>query len=107
MKNFDVIFDNGGGTTLQTHRYCHHYSSPEQAAKDVLLLLRGDGNTADWDGDEPEHREEYDSEIERNGGWRWMSRREIEAILQRGRLDTSWGNQRDFFGALGVGVEVE
>ena len=105
MENFDLVFDNAGGATLITTGYCHYYDSPEQAAEDVRLLLLAGGNTADWDGDEPEHREEYDSEIERNGGWRWMSRREIEAILQRGRLDTSWGNQRDFFGALGVEVE--
>ena len=54
---FDVIFDNGGGTTLQIGKrgYVHHYDTAEQAARDVKVLLDG-GNANDWEGNEPQFR---------------------------------------------------
>lgn len=51
-----VFFDNGGGITIQTQTYCHHYlGQPKQAANDVAAILNGD-STDHWDGNEPQHR---------------------------------------------------
>ena len=60
MTGFILSFDNGGGITLQSNTYCHHYNDPEQAATDVYCLLKGQ-NPASWDNNEPEHRtDNYD-----------------------------------------------
>jgi hypothetical protein len=72
---FAVILDNGGGITFQTPSYCHHYDDPKQAAKDVKTFLNTKEKypTIGWDGNEPENRLEYDYEIEKNGGYLWLS----------------------------------
>jgi len=87
MKNFDLIFDNGGGITLQTDDYCHHFSGLEKEAAEAVaeLLAPGDPDHATWgwDGDEPEHRIEYDAGTEGSGGYHWVTEGDvIEAVGQ-------------------------
>lgn len=101
---FEIIFDNGGGITLQTEGFCHNYDRPEWAARDVKVLLAED-NTDGWEGDDPEARDqEYDPEMERNGGYKWLTRQEVEEVIASGTIDSSWRNMRDFFVALGCAV---
>jgi len=81
IVTFDLVFDNGGGILLQTADYCHFYNGREdEAAEAVALLLQGE--TPDtWDGNEPEHRLEYDHDTERNGGYRWHILEDVTSVL--------------------------
>jgi hypothetical protein len=104
---FSVIFDNGGGVTLQVGKrgFVHNYSDPAQAANDVKVLLE-DGNTRGWEGDEPQCRIEYDADIERNGGYSWHSQDDVKHIIKMGKWDHPWGyNGRKFYESLGVSIE--
>jgi len=107
---FEIIFDNGGGTTLQTDSgYRHHYGEASQAAEDVKILLAG-GDTGNWDGNEADDWDamEYDYDVERNGGYCWHYEGDIRRILANGILHYSeqfGGNTRVFYETLGVEVE--
>jgi hypothetical protein len=109
-REFVVVFDNGGGTTLQVGKrgFVHHYDDPVQAARDVKTLLDG-ATTTDWDGHEPLHRIEYNYDVERNGGYHWHDRSHVKQVLARGTLkpgNNGWGsrNVESFYDALGVKV---
>jgi hypothetical protein len=58
-NTMQVIFDNGGGLTLQTNEWAHSYEArsyeaiADQAAGDVLTLI-ADGTTDGWEGDNPD-----------------------------------------------------
>lgn len=102
--NFVVIFDNGGGTTLQTARFVHHYEEGCDCAADVRRLIAGE-NTADWEGNEPIGRMSYNHDEERNGGYCWHYREDVLRIFANGILDDkeAWGrNCESFYRALGV-----
>lgn len=78
MPNVDMIFDNGGGITLQAPDYCHHYQDPHQAAQDAAaLLFDPTANPREWEGNEPEHRLTYDFDTERNGGYTWLTAADV------------------------------
>jgi hypothetical protein len=54
--NIEIIFDNGGGITIQNTDdpyYIHYYDDATQAAQDIIDLNNG-GDTAEWDGNEYE-----------------------------------------------------
>ena len=104
--DFDVIFDNGGGTTLQTkeHGGVHiHYTDATQAAEDVRSLLDGD-TTDGWEGNEPENMIAYDVNEVRNGGYKWFTREEIEEACFTGAYAYGWHNTRMFFKVLGCTI---
>lgn len=86
---FDVIFDNGGGISLQTNRYYHYYQDPAQAADDVKLLLSGEcvNPAGEWEGNAPDERQEYDYEQERNGGCEWQSKKVIRENIKKYKAD--------------------
>jgi hypothetical protein len=93
----NVILDNGGGVTIQTDKYAHYYTNPAQAAHDYNLLLGG-SDTGEWDGNEPDIRQEYDNDIERNGGYLWLTQDDIASPTDHMR---TWGrNAETFFAAL-------
>jgi len=46
-----LIFDNGGGLTLQTAGYAHRYDDMAQAASDYNQIDRGQ-SPLDWDGND-------------------------------------------------------
>lgn len=48
---FTIVFDNGGGTTFFTEKYCHHYYDPDDF-KDNLKVFLENPCCDDWDGDE-------------------------------------------------------
>ena len=71
MANVRVIFDNGGGITLQFGDWAHWYNGNiEQAAEDYLAYLK-DGTMEGWEGHEEDAAalEPTLDEI-RNGGYR-------------------------------------
>jgi len=52
-----LIFDNGGGLTLQLNNtYAHWYQNMNQAAEDLKAYIK-DKNTEYWDGNEEESME--------------------------------------------------
>lgn len=56
MNNtLQVIFDTGGGITVQTDSYVHYYDNPAFAADDVRFILN-DHSTVDWAGNNPDER---------------------------------------------------
>ena len=61
VRDFELLFDNGGGTLLLTPDYCHSYDRPDWAAADVAALLNG-ADPSDWDGNEPEFRRDRHAE---------------------------------------------
>jgi hypothetical protein len=98
--NFEVIFDNGGGITLQTDDYCHYYDNIEQAAGDVHALLSG-AATKKWDGNNAEERLTHDYNDVSNGGYRWYGKEDVENIVKTKKIEEGvWGNIEDFFIAL-------
>lgn len=104
-NDLDVVFDNGGGITVQARGFVHSYDDPEQAATDVKGILAPDYDPASWEGDAPEWYQgaQADSEIERNGGYRWMTRADIESAIAAGEVDCHGGYaEKKFFAALGV-----
>jgi len=92
-----LIFDNGGGLTLQLNNsYAHWYQNMAQAAEDLKVFLK-DGNTEGWDGHEEESMElnpDYD-QIQ-NGGYRVYSLKDIASMTEEEYVDSGWGNVRDF-----------
>jgi len=103
MKNATVIFDNGGGITLQLGEWGHWYQDPAQAACDYITYQQ-DGHADGWDGHEPDALDlDPDYDDIRNGGYRVYDETEIADALkeyQDGTLDTGWGNLQDFIAAL-------
>ena len=94
-----VIFDNGGGITLQLGDWAHWYNDPEQAAEDYKAFLE-DGNTSDWEGHEEDAAELDPSDDDiRNGGYRVFNDADIADMINDDNLDT-WGNIMDFCKAL-------
>ena len=94
-----VIFDNGGGVTLQLPGYSHHYASGELAAVDYAAYLR-DTDTTGWDGgddDGSENLDPTDAEI-RNGGYRvWNTSDFADAYGDTDfESEESWNNVIDF-----------
>ena len=83
MTNFDLIFDNAGGVTLQTADYCHHFNGREKELAQILSDIFDGANPGDWEGNEPEYRMEYDAEVERNGGYKWMTYEEVADVVGR------------------------
>lgn len=68
MAPFEIFFHNNGSATFQTENFCHHYDCMQHMASD-FVSYQNDKNTDGWEGNDPEFRVEYDSEIERNGGY--------------------------------------
>ena len=56
--DFEVVFDGGGGITLQTEDYVHHYEDEKHAAEGVKQIM-DDPDTSYWEGNNPDHRLEY------------------------------------------------
>lgn len=70
-KKVTIVFDNGGGVTLQIgDEFAHHYLYPEQAANDFEDYLNN-ASTTSWEGHEPDALElDPDDNDIRNGGYR-------------------------------------
>lgn len=92
--------DNGGGVTLMVKRgkkeiYAHAYDTARYAARDLLEIVDGENDPADWEGNDPGAWFEYDADTERNGGYRWFSGTAESVALQLVRSNRGWGNIRE------------
>jgi hypothetical protein len=95
--NAKVIFDNGGGITLQLGDWAHWYNDADQAAEDYHNYIT-DGSTEGWDGHEDDAAElDPTNDDIRNGGYRILYCPEDIDLLDP---DNSWGNIMDFCAAL-------
>lgn len=95
-----VIFDNGGGITLQMEgTFAHRYDDPHHAAVDFAIYLGGDCNISDWDGhsEDAMDLDPTDEEI-RNGGYRVAT--SMEELESLGDPDNGWGNAIQFLAAF-------
>ena len=94
-----VIFDNGGGTTLQLGGYAHYYEDAEDAAEDWCIYQSG-ADTSDWDG-----HEDYSAALDptedeiSNGGYLVMDTSDVEADVEAPN-QTSWANRDDFIAGV-------
>lgn len=94
LGNPRVIFDNGGGVTVQIwdgeNSYSHHYDDPQEAALDVAAWIEGE-NTYDWEGNDEDAMFDPTADELRNGSYRiWMIGDDIPS-------DPGWDNMIDFF----------
>ena len=90
-----VIFDNGGGITLQLGTWAHWYDNPAQAAEDYDAYI-ADRDTTGWDGHEEEAAALVPTYDEmRNGGYRVYRGDEVEKEIAAEDPD-NWGNIVDF-----------
>jgi hypothetical protein len=95
--NERVIFDNGGGITLQLRGWAHYYQDESQAAEDVAVWLKSQ-DTSDWEGHEPEALacDPTGAEIRNGGYWIWTPVE--DPIPSEDKL--SGYAEREFFAAL-------
>lgn len=91
-KDIEIIFDNGGGITIQTDEFVHNYDDAADAARDVRGLIQG-ANPNDWDGNEPECRIIPTDDQIRNGGYKVMEPEDFDIGAYE---DSSWSNVREF-----------
>ena len=100
--NERVIFDNGGGITVQLLGWAHYYNDERQAAEDVAIWLKT-RDTSEWDGHE-DSALSFDPSYEdkRNGGYRvWNIHQAPFNKEHDGEFPIdSWGNTAIFFSAL-------
>lgn len=101
MSKIEIVFDNGGGVTLQTSDgYSHHYQDMQQAATDAMAFV-DNGSTDGWDGNEPDARVEPTADEISNGGYRVYDQDDVRDYSHVAIDDTqSWGNVREFFGNI-------
>lgn len=94
MDNVKVIFDNGGGITLQLGDWACWYNVPKDAARDYFQYLQ-DKTTDGWEGhnDDAAELDPSCNEIN-NGGYRVYSVSDINDECNSD--DSSWGNIDDF-----------
>jgi len=97
--SLEVVFDDGGGITVQCRRYVHNYDDAQQAASDVSELLAG-ADPAGWDGNAPGHRIRYTNEQIRNGAYLVLDSVQLREATKQQADDSSWHNVRDFLAAL-------
>jgi hypothetical protein len=91
-----IIFDNGGGITLQIisesgYRYQHTYNDADHAATDIKAATYG-SSPSSWDGNEAEGDDanwiEPTNDQIRNGGYLAITPCEVQAIDPEGPV---WG----------------
>lgn len=93
--NERVIFDNGGGVTLQLKGWACYYQNAANAARDVAAWIEAH-DTSDWEGHENEALavDPTNEEI-RNGGYRVVEIADLPGALTDPTCE-GWGNVEDF-----------
>ena len=88
-----VIFDNGGGITVQFYGWAHYYDNEAQAAHDVVEWIKTH-DTSDWDGHEDDALSlEPTGDDIRNGGYRVVQIVDLPKALESLQ---GWGNGAAF-----------
>lgn len=100
--NAKVIFDNGGGTTVQLnngkHHWSHYYSDAADAAASVRWAILS-GSFYDFEGDEPEAISLAPTADEvRNGCYRIEHFASVEQLADHAHrsFESGWWNERNF-----------
>jgi len=105
-KDVRLIFDNGGGLTMQLPGYAHHYDDMAQAAEDYKVFLQ-DGNTNGWEGHEQDAADiDPTYEQQRNGGYEIMDAEDIQTALANPDFDSAWYNVSGFIEELKANVSL-
>ena len=101
MIKINVVFDNGGGTTIIAEGYAHYYSSPAAAAEDYIAMTSPNfEGFENWEGNEPDAVLTYDADQERNNGYLWLDNDDIKAEVKR-----DWGfNTETFYSHIAGGI---
>jgi len=96
-----VIFDNGGGTTVQArdekYTYAHYYGDAGQAAGDVRDML--ENGFRGFDGDEADAAKcDPTSEELRNGGYKIERFDSRESLNEHAHAEyrSGWANEAEF-----------
>lgn len=100
VTNLEVIFDNGGGVTVQCDQYVHNFDDPEEAARTFFDLLTG-ADPGKWDGNEPEYGITPTQLDIESGGYIVYT---AQGIGEAGAVCSGWNNIRRFFRELGKDV---
>jgi hypothetical protein len=99
-KDITIVFDNGGGITLQVgegdDRYQHAYDNADHCAIDIRRLLAGE-STYGWDGNEAGNWMELTAEEFYNGDYKIM---DAEDVIDFNPDSTDWHNLRELHAAL-------
>jgi hypothetical protein len=96
LVEYKIIFDNGGGVTLQLGEWAHYFSHMATAA-DSFRWYERHGNTNGWDGYEQEAADlrPTDEEI-KNGGYKVYT--DVDDVIMNA-VNECWGNVRQFAAA--------
>lgn len=103
MNTFEIIFDNGGGATLQVMdgSFAHSYDDMMQLAEDARRLLGGETPEL-WDGHEPEcyvSDEKFNAHVD-NGGYKLLDSDDLVSEgLEEKCTRNGWANMIAFFEA--------
>ena len=96
-KNVKVIFDNGGGITLQLGNYGHYYDDAENAVNDYIEFLKNQ-DTSDWEGNDQEALELNSNwEDVQNGGYTIMDFEDIKNAIKDEDIENYWGHNVEEF----------
>jgi hypothetical protein len=104
-EKLEVIFDNGGGITVQSPAFTHYYDNAAQAAEDVRQLLAG-ADPSDWEGNDPQAAIAYTEDDWRNGGLRIYDVADLRDSMASRNPIGGWHNEADFLAAL-TGREID
>ncbi len=104
IKKLEVIFDNGGGVTMQGYKWQCSYNDGTRAGSDAAEILQGANPRLDWDLSPSEYRIAPTWEEIRNGGYQVWDLEDLLAALAwpADEIDerTSWENVKEFVRAL-------
>ena len=99
MSEATVIFDNGGGVTLQLGEWAHYYDNPSNAAEDLRAYF-DQGSTDSWHGHEQTAAEcEPTMEEQRNGGYMVAMYKSWEEVADD-KTNYGWANIQQFEAAV-------
>ena len=110
---WDVIFDDGGGITLQwacgEDRYCHVYDDGGQAADDIMAIIDGVSPINDgWDNNQLDCWLEWGDDaraLQNSGSIKWYRGDRIQSIIADKTAVPGWGgNVCELFTAMGCEV---
>ena len=95
-----IIFDNGGGITLQLPGFAHYYTDAEQCAQDICNW-EDDRDTTGWEGNEEESVFEPTHDQINNGGYRVWTLADFNNRSNWDELkNSSWANIAALFERL-------
>jgi hypothetical protein len=99
MKNLNcaVMFDNGGGVSVEFDGWKHYYETCKDAARDYIEFVKLE-SAEDFEGDDEDVVIEYGQCP--NGGYKTINHKEIEEMVIN-NPDYFWGiNEEEFITSI-------